>query len=633
MLVWCGLRFPRQDATTGETLFIVKWKSCPYDQCTQETKETLIEHGFSHLIDELDARTERINRKVAASMDPMAFRPITASPFDPYMETPFYMQQEVRPDPDSMGDGDDEDDDEEKKKEENGEGGNVGGNNVSCSKSEGGVEGGVGTPPVKGGNVSGIKEEQSDMTAASSSSLNIKTSGDEDTKKENGGVLSETDGMKKEKQERTHDLAFSSSGSSSSLKPEVKGEDQEKGGGKEGMKGNEAEMNDGASRNKDAHKKQRLREYQLFGVNWILSRLKRGVSVLLADEMGLGKTVQTIGVTGHLLFRENLLKPILIFAPQSTIDNWMREFSRWLPQANVVCFHGNAAAREIIKNYELQRVGQPRPGLSSSVFKFDVCVTTPSILNCSADAEYLRRFHWGLLVVDEAHQLKNINSKRFIELSLFVVDHKLFLSGTPLHNNLEELWNLLHFLNPSIHRDCAEFKSRYHLVENHAEVGEQKTAQLAALQAELNGFILRRVKKDVEKSMPKKVESILRVEMSPLQLKFYRLILTKNFDLLAKKAGGNRSSLQNICMELKKVCNHPFLCQPPDCEEDGDEWRRLLVDGSAKMGLLDKLLTRLKEKGHRVLIFSQMVKMLNLLADFLRIRGYKHQASTVRGCI
>ncbi|EPR62909.1 chromodomain helicase DNA binding protein CHD1/SWI2/SNF2 [Toxoplasma gondii GAB2-2007-GAL-DOM2] len=554
-----------QDQATGEWLYIVKWRSCPYDQCTQETEKALLEHNFGHLMEELDARTERINRKVAASMHPGAFRPITATPFDPYLETPFYMRREVAPDPDSV------DEDEDK-------------TGISTNSDEG-------------------KEKPSaDVT--------------------NGAVKlkSEQEGEKGEPgEEKAGEFA-------AVLKAEKKENSEQCFVGVD--EGGVSKAGDSAgsetAQDKPLQKKlQVLRDYQMFGVNWILSRLKRGVSVLLADEMGLGKTVQTIGVTGHLLFREQSLKPILIFAPQSTIDNWMREFHRWLPQANVVCFHGNASAREIIKNYELQRVSQQRP--SPPVFKFDVCVTTPSILNCAADAEYLKRIHWGLLVVDEAHQLKNINSKRFIELSLFLVDHKLFLSGTPLHNNLEELWNLLHFLNPNIHRDCAEFKSRYHLVENHAEVGEQKTKQLAALQTELNGFILRRVKKDVEKSMPKKVESILRVEMSPLQLKFYRLILTKNFDLLAKKGGGNRSSLQNICMELKKVCNHPFLCQSPDEEEDAEEWRRLLVDGSAKMGLLDKLLKRLKEKGHRVLIFSQMVKMLNLLAEFLKMRGYKHQ--------
>ncbi|CBZ53027.1 hypothetical protein NCLIV_028160 [Neospora caninum Liverpool] len=593
-----------QDQATGEWLYIVKWRSCPYDQCTQETEKALLEHNFGHLMEELDARTERINRKVAASMQPGAFRPITATPFSPYLETPFYMRREATPDPDGVGDDEEEDEKGEAQKPSGGTGGEA-----AASATNGAAE----------------PQDEINATQAVSKREEVR----ERPKGEEGDP---GDGPKVEKEEASGE-GMQADQKGQALGP-VKSEGKSEGpqnAGSPAPRQVPTSSSPGASPSQVVagesekaglkRKTQVLRDYQMFGVNWILSRLKRGVSVLLADEMGLGKTVQTIGVTGHLLFREHSLKPILIFAPQSTIDNWMREFQRWLPQANVVCFHGNASAREIIKNYELQRVSQQRS--YPPVFKFDVCLTTPSILNCAADAEYLKRIQWGLLVVDEAHQLKNINSKRFIELSLFLVDHKLFLSGTPLHNNLEELWNLLHFLNPNIHRDCAEFKARYHLVENHAEVGEQKTGQLAALQAELNGFILRRVKKDVEKSMPKKVESILRVEMSPLQLKFYRLILTKNFDLLAKKGGGNRSSLQNICMELKKVCNHPFLCQSPDEEEDGEEWRRLLVDGSAKMGLLDKLLKRLKEKGHRVLIFSQM-RLDGTMAKEVRRKAMEH---------
>ncbi|XP_026191490.1 chromodomain-helicase-DNA-binding protein 1, partial [Cyclospora cayetanensis] len=497
-----------EDQQTGAKSYIVKWRSSPYDRCTQETHETLVQHDFLPLVDAYDARLRRVQAKLQKALsEPAAFRPITSTAFVPYVETPPYM------------------------------------NRVS--------------PPEEG-------EVELEPEAQQQGEL----------------------------QAGKHEQAGDSSSSSSRLELSL---------------GREA----------DSRSNQELRDYQLTGVNWILSRLKRGVSVLLADEMGLGKTVQTIGVVGHLLFKEEVLTPILIFVPQSTLDNWVREFSRWLPEANVVMVHGNAAGRSVIRNYELQRLHHRLP-----VYKFDVCLTTPSILNCGGDSEFLKKVVWSLLVVDEAHQLKNINSKRFIELSAFSVQHKLFLSGTPLHNNLDELWNLLHFLNPSIHHSIAEFKQKYHLVEKHSEVGEAKAAQLAALQQELNGFILRRVKKDVERSMPKKVESILRVEMSPLQLHFYRLILTKNFDHLARKGGANRTNLQNICMELKKVCNHPFLCRAP---EEGEEWSRLLVDGSAKIRLLDKLLKRLKEKGHRVLIFSQMVKMLNILAEFLKLRGYKHQ--------
>ncbi|KAK1443552.1 chromodomain-helicase-DNA-binding protein 3-related protein [Babesia gibsoni] len=363
----------------------------------------------------------------------------------------------------------------------------------------------------------------------------------------------------------------------------------------------------------------RLRDYQLIGVNWIVNRMKRGLSVLLADEMGLGKTVQTITLIGHFLYREGLIGPYLVIVPQSTIDNWMREFESWLPQANVVCYYGNAKAREIIRTYELAKVHVPGKG---ERYRCDVCVTTPSIINASLDLEFLRHISWQLMVVDEAHQLKNRNSKRFVELRQFMADYKLLLSGTPLHNNLEELWTLLHFINPQIYPYYEEFRRRYADVENAAAIGENKQKQLLALQQELHEVVLRRVKKDVEKSLPNKVERILRVELSPMQVEWYKNILTRNYDQLAKNSGGSRSSLQNICMELKKVCNHPFLCYEP---EDRQAWLQGLVYGSGKICLLEKLLARLKERGHRVLIFSQMVRMLNIISEYLTLRGFKHQ--------
>ncbi|CDR94349.1 chromo-helicase DNA-binding protein, putative [Babesia bigemina] len=363
----------------------------------------------------------------------------------------------------------------------------------------------------------------------------------------------------------------------------------------------------------------KLRDYQLIGVNWIVNRMKRGLSVLLADEMGLGKTVQTITLIGHFLYREGLIGPYLVIVPQSTIDNWMREFETWLPKANVVCYYGNAKAREIIRTYELAKVHVPGKG---ERYRCDVCVTTPSIINAPLDLEFLRRISWQLMVVDEAHQLKNRNSKRFVELRQFMADYKLLLSGTPLHNNLEELWTLLHFINPQIYPYYEEFRRRYADVENAAAIGENKQKQLLALQQELHEVVLRRVKKDVEKSLPNKVERILRVELSPLQVEWYRNILTRNYDQLAKNSGGSRSSLQNICMELKKVCNHPFLCYEP---EDRQTWSQGLVYGSGKICLLEKLLMRLKERGHRVLIFSQMVRMLNIISEYLTLRGFKHQ--------
>lgn len=367
------------------------------------------------------------------------------------------------------------------------------------------------------------------------------------------------------------------------------------------------------------HESRKLRDYQLTGLNWMVNRMKRGLSVLLADEMGLGKTIQTISLVGHFMYREHFIGPYLIIVPQSTVDNWMRELESWLPRANSVCYYGNAASREIIRQREMCRVFVRGRGHR---YKCDICVTTPSIINAPQDLEFLRRISWQLMVVDEAHQLKNRQSKRFIELMQFMADYKLLLSGTPLHNNLEELWTLLHFLNPSIYAYYEDFRRRYSDVENTSAIGESKQRQLLALQTELHEVVLRRVKKDVEKSLPNKVERILRVELSPTQVEWYKNILTRNYDQLSKSSGGSKSSLQNICMELKKVCNHPFLCHEPD---DKTLWRQGLVYGSGKICLLEKLLSRLKERGHRVLIFSQMVRMLNILSDYLTLRGYKHQ--------
>ncbi|EZG56850.1 DNA helicase [Gregarina niphandrodes] len=391
-----------------------------------------------------------------------------------------------------------------------------------------------------------------------------------------------------------------------------------------------------------------LRDYQLVGVNWIISRMKKDLSVLLADEMGLGKTAQTITVIGHLLFVEKIAGPILLIVPQSTMDNWLSEFKKWLPKANVILYHGNPQAREVVRREEMKIVKaqdmsrqayesfrQPISRLTDMTshelktwitnrtrFRCDVVISTPSIFQWGDDLVTLRNVHWYMIAVDEAHQLKNRESKRFRELCEFRARYKLLLSGTPLHNNLEELWSLLHFMNPSIYGDLNQFKLRYSEVEKTQSTGELKQQQLATLQKDLSNIVLRRVKKDVLKSLPSKVEWILRVELSPAQSKLCQDVVLRNYEALSKSTGGTKVSLQNICVELKKICNHPFLIHAPD---DRETYNREILWSSGKMCLLDKLLRLMKDKGHRVLIFSQMVKMLNILSTFLTLRGFKHQ--------
>lgn len=232
---------------------------------------------------------------------------------------------------------------------------------------------------------------------------------------------------------------------------------------------------------------------------------------------------------------------------------------------------------------------------------------------------FLGTLQWAALLVDEAHRLKNDDSLLYKSLKEFETNHRLLITGTPLQNSLKELWALLHFIMPEKFTTWEDFESEH---GNAADKGYTKLHQ------QLEPYILRRVKKDVEKSLPAKVEQILRVEMTSLQKQYYKWILTKNFDALRKGKKGSTSTFLNIVIELKKCCNHAALIRPSEFELMGmaqDEALQTLLKGSGKLVLLDKLLCRLKETGHRVLIFSQMVRMLDILADYLQKRHFSFQ--------
>uniref|UniRef100_A0A8C3JTS5 Chromodomain helicase DNA binding protein 5 n=1 Tax=Calidris pygmaea TaxID=425635 RepID=A0A8C3JTS5_9CHAR len=369
-----------------------------------------------------------------------------------------------------------------------------------------------------------------------------------------------------------------------------------------------------------------LHPYQLEGLNWLRFSWAQGTDTILADEMGLGKTVQTI-VFLYSLYKEGHSKgPYLVSAPLSTIINWEREFEMWAPDFYVVTYTGDKESRSVIRENEFSfednaiRSGKKVFRMKKEAqIKFHVLLTSYELI--TIDQAVLGSIEWACLVVDEAHRLKNNQSKFFRVLNSYKIDYKLLLTGTPLQNNLEELFHLLNFLTPE------RFNNLEGFLEEFADISKED--QIKKLHDLLGPHMLRRLKADVFKNMPAKTELIVRVELSQMQKKYYKFILTRNFEALNSKGGGNQVSLLNIMMDLKKCCNHPYLFPVaaveapvlPNGSYDGNS----LVKSSGKLMLLQKMLKKLRDGGHRVLIFSQMTKMLDLLEDFLEYEGYKYE--------
>ncbi|KAH0601001.1 hypothetical protein MHUMG1_02002 [Metarhizium humberi] len=356
-----------------------------------------------------------------------------------------------------------------------------------------------------------------------------------------------------------------------------------------------------------------LRSFQLKGLNFLCLNWTRGNNVILADEMGLGKTVQTVSFLSWLRNDRRQEGPSLVVAPLSVIPAWCDTFNHWAPDINYVVYLGPEDARNIIRENELIVDGNPKKP------KFNVLVTSYEFI--LQDWQFLQTIKWQTLAVDEAHRLKNRESQLYARLVGFGVPCKILITGTPIQNNLAELSALLDFLNPgkvNIDED----------LDSLSAVDAQE--KLEELHKSIAPYILRRTKETVESDLPPKTEKIIRVELSDVQLDYYKNILTRNYSALCDATGGHKNSLLNIMMELKKISNHPYMF--PGAEERvlagsvrREDQIKGLITSSGKMMLLDQLLSKLKKDGHRVLIFSQMVKMLDILGDYLSLRGYKFQ--------
>ncbi|XP_022089651.1 chromodomain-helicase-DNA-binding protein 1-like [Acanthaster planci] len=348
------------------------------------------------------------------------------------------------------------------------------------------------------------------------------------------------------------------------------------------------------------------RPYQIDGLNWLIQRYHRNHGCILGDEMGLGKTCQTIGLLTYLFGSGKSQGPFLILSPLSVMGNWKDELERFSPKLKFFTYMGDKTTREELQS-DIRHSNN-----------WQVLLTTYEL--CLNDAAFLQKFSWEVLIVDEAHRLKNRSSLLHQTLKEFTIGHSVLLTGTPVQNNLTELYSLLSFVAPGIFRSS--------LKEKFLEEYENMTDDAVKndLHSILLPFLLRRTKNEVVLDIPKKSEVILYHGLSALQKKLYKAVLTKDYEAFQEQDPASqrpKTRLMNVLMQLRKVVDHPYLFD--GVEPEPFQLGEHLVDSSGKLHLLDKLLTFLKQRNHKVLLFSQMTRMLDILQDYLGFRGYSYE--------
>ncbi|XP_048481859.1 ATP-dependent helicase brm isoform X2 [Plutella xylostella] len=370
-----------------------------------------------------------------------------------------------------------------------------------------------------------------------------------------------------------------------------------------------------------------LKEYQIKGLEWLVSLFNNNLNGILADEMGLGKTIQTIALVTYLMEKKKVNGPFLIIVPLSTLSNWVLEFEKWAPTVSVVSYKGSPQSRRIVQN-------QMRAA------KFNVLLTTYEYV--IKDKGVLAKVHWKYMIIDEGHRMKNHHCKLTQVLNThYIAPHRLLLTGTPLQNKLPELWALLNFLLPSIFKSCSTFEQWFNApfatTGEKVELNEEETILIIRrLHKVLRPFLLRRLKKEVESQLPDKVEYIIKCDMSGLQRVLYKHMQSKGVLLTdgsekGNKGKGGAKALMNTIVQLRKLCNHPFMFQHIEekfCDHVGSGGGVVqgpdLYRASGKFELLDRILPKLNRTGHRVLMFCQMTQCMTIIEDYLSWRGFQY---------
>lgn len=307
-----------------------------------------------------------------------------------------------------------------------------------------------------------------------------------------------------------------------------------------------------------------LKEYQLKGLNWLVNLYEQGINGILADEMGLGKTIQSISVMGYLAEQHNVWGPFLVIAPASTLHNWQQEITRFVPAIKVLPYWGSAKDRKVLRKFwDRKHVTYSRDS------EFHVLVTSYQLV--VQDAQYFQKIRWQYMILDEAQAIKSSSSTRWKILLAFQCRNRLLLTGTPIQNNMQELWALLHFIMPTLFDSHDEFSDWFSKdIESHAQSNTKLNQdQLKRLHMILKPFMLRRVKAHVQKELGDKVEIDVFCELTYRQRAYYANLRSKIsiMDLIEKATVGDdqdTATLMNLVMQFRKVCNHPDLFERAD---------------------------------------------------------------------
>ncbi|CAF4014183.1 unnamed protein product [Adineta steineri] len=399
-----------------------------------------------------------------------------------------------------------------------------------------------------------------------------------------------------------------------------------------------------------------LKPYQLAGLEWLRTLHEVGLNGILADEMGLGKTVQVIAFICSLV-QDSAPGPFLVVAPLSTLTNWCTEFARFAPNITCMVYHGNkeklAELQQELKQYRQTKKSAP------------IVIITAYHVIISSKA-FFKREQWPLLVIDEGHRLKNPKCQLMVMLRRIQTGSRFLLTGTPVQNNMSEMWSLMNFLLPEIF-DEPEVFERYFEIDtisnsNMSFKEEQERSVLSIFHQILIPFILRRRKADVNLYLPPKKEVTVYTKMTNLQVQWYNKLvdeivrryindrkkdefvkvfdddvrlrsqrkhddtpLEHKDDVIAKKITG-----RSVTFPLLRACTHPYLLDAPRDENGEILVNEELITSSGKFILLDKMLGKLNKTGHKVLIFSTLVIFLDLLEAMCEHRNYGY--TRLDGC-